>query len=73
MRADQHGAKIMYDENAQAPHFNYKDHEVWFENDKSTEAKLDVIRKYNPAGIAFWRLGQEQPEIWPLVDAKFPK
>lgn len=73
VRAEQHDAKIMYDETVQAPHFSYKDHEVWFENDKSIAAKLDVIAKYNPAGIALWRLGQEQPEVWPLIDSKFPK
>jgi len=73
VRAEQNGAKIMYDDKAQAPHFKYGDHEIWFENDKSTAAKLDVIKKYNPAGIALWRLGQEQPEIWPLINTKFPK
>lgn len=72
-RAQKEGAKIMYDDAAQAPHFKYGDHEVWFENDKSIAAKLDVIAKYNPAGIALWRLGQEPPEIWPLIDSKFPK
>jgi len=72
-RAEKNGAKIMYDETSQAPYFKYGDHEVWLENDKSIAAKLDVIAKYNPAGIALWRLGQEQPEIWPLIDSKFPK
>jgi spore germination protein YaaH len=71
--AEKHGAKINYDEKAQAPWFKYKDHEVWFENDKSTAAKLDIVAKYNPAGIAIWRLGQEQPEIWGTIDKKFPK
>jgi spore germination protein YaaH len=71
--AEKKGAKIMYDEDNQAPHFKYDDHEVWFENVKSTSAKLDVVAKYDPAGIAIWRLGQEQPEIWPEVDKKFPK
>ncbi|WP_040683332.1 glycosyl hydrolase family 18 protein [Thermosinus carboxydivorans] len=71
--AEKYGAKILYDETVQAPHFKYKGHEVWFENDRSTAAKLDVVAKYNPAGIAIWRLGQEQPEIWPLIDKKFPK
>ena len=73
VRAEKNGVKVMYDDDAQAPHFKYKDHEVWFENDKSTAAKLDIVAKYNPAGIAIWRIGQEQPEIWPLVDQKFPK
>ena len=73
VRAEKNGAKIMYDDKAQAPHFTYGDHEVSFENDKSTAAKLDIVAKYGPAGIAIWRLGQEQPEIWQLIDQKFPK
>jgi len=72
-RADQRGATIEYDEAAQAPHYKYDGHELWFENDKSTAAKLDIVAKYDPAGIAIWRLGQEQPEIWPIIDKKFPK
>lgn len=71
--AEKKGAKIEYDEKDQAPHFQYGDHEVWFENLKSTEAKLAIVAKYNPAGIAIWRLGQEQPEVWGAIDKKFPK
>lgn len=73
VKAEQNGVKINYDEGAEAPWFKYKNREVWFENAKSTSAKLDVIAKYNPAGIAVWRLGQEQPEIWSLIDRKFPR
>jgi GH18 family chitinase len=65
---------ILYDEKNQAPHFKYNgDNEVWFENAQSTEAKLNIIQKYQPAGIAIWRLGQEQPEIWSVIGNKFPK
>ncbi|MDU4961047.1 MAG: glycosyl hydrolase family 18 protein [Sporomusaceae bacterium] len=71
--AKQQGVKIEYDETAQAPHFAYKGHEVWFEDARSTAAKLAVVAKYNPAGIAIWRLGQEQPEAWNEIAAKFPK
>ncbi|CUH95751.1 putative secreted protein [Propionispora sp. 2/2-37] len=73
VRAEQNGAKIMFDEASKSPYFKYDNHEVWFENADSTSAKLDIIAKYNPAGIAIWRLGQEQPDIWPLIDQKFPK
>ena len=71
--AKKHGVEILYDETVQAPHFKYTDHEVWFENSKSTDAKLEIVKKYNVPGIAIWRLGQEQPEIWGLIDKKFPK
>lgn len=72
VRAEQHGVQVAYDDATQSPHFKYDGHEVWFENTQSTSAKLDVVNKYKPAGIAIWRLGQEQPEIWPLIDQKFP-
>lgn len=73
VRADRQGAEVFYDEKSQAPYFFYGDHEVWFEDVRSMNAKLDVIDKYNPAGIALWRLGQEQPEIWQAIETKFPK
>lgn len=63
-----HGSDIEYDTEVEAPHFTYENHEVWFENADSTAAKLKVVNKYKPAGIAIWRLGQEQPEIWAEVD-----
>ena len=71
--AEQKGVKILYDNESQAPHFSYDGHEVWFENVQSTIAKLDILAKYDPAGVAIWRLGQEQPEIWPQIDKRFPK
>jgi spore germination protein YaaH len=73
VKAEQKGVKIAYDDAAQAPHYQYDDHEVWFENAKSTAAKLDIVAKYNPAGIAIWRIGQEQPEVWAEIDKRFPK
>ena len=71
--AEKAGAEIRFDETDKAPYFIYDGHEVWFEDERSMNAKMDVIAKYNPAGIALWRLGQEQPEIWNVVTAKFPK
>ena len=73
VRAQQHGAEIFFDQTDRAPYFVYDGHEVWFEDQRSIDAKLDVIAKYNPAGIAMWRLGQEQPEVWDVIRAKFPK
>ena len=73
VRAEKAGAQVQFDETDKAPYFIYDDHEVWFEDERSMNAKLDVIAKYNPAGIALWRLGQEQPEIWNAITAKYPK
>ncbi|NSL52018.1 glycosyl hydrolase family 18 protein [Calidifontibacillus erzurumensis] len=39
-------------------------YEVWFENETSLKAKLDLVRKYNLKGVGSWSLGQEDPAIW---------
>ena len=39
-------------------------HEVWYENRQSFDAKLALVRANPIAGFALWRLGQEDPGIW---------
>jgi spore germination protein YaaH len=50
------------------PYFTYTEagvqNEVWYENRRSTAAKLELVEKYNLRGVAIWRLGYEDPEIW---------
>jgi len=65
--AEKKGAKIEWDDAAKAPHFKYGSHEVWFENAESAKPKLDLVTKYNIAGIAIWRLGQEDPKLWDVI------
>ena len=42
--------------------------EVWLEDEKSMEVKLNIMYKYGVAGIAAWRLGFEKPEIWDIIE-----
>lgn len=69
--AQQHNATIVYNEQAGEPTFTYTangvKHIVWFENVRSFSAKLDLVFQYNLAGIAVWRLGQEDPRIWIVI------
>lgn len=39
-------------------------YEVWFENKDSIKFKLDLVNKYNLKGVASWKLGQENSELW---------
>jgi spore germination protein YaaH len=66
-RAQKKGAEIMWDDGAKVPHFKYDTHEVWFENAESSKWKLELVKKYNVAGIAIWRLGQEDPALWNVI------
>ena len=40
---------------------------IWLEDAKSMKLKLDATKENNLAGVAFWRLGYETPDIWDLV------
>lgn len=37
---------------------------VWFENEESIKAKLELVNKYNLKGSGSWSLGQELPSTW---------
>ncbi len=53
------------------PYFTYKSwgtkHEVWYENSHSTAAKMTLVKKYNLRGVAVWRLGYEDQNIWKII------
>ena len=54
------GAEIRFDPEAKAPFFRYakegRQHEVWFEDARSLQAKLDLAEEYDLAGVSFWNL-----------------
>lgn len=68
-------AEIFFDEAAQTPYFNYTDqsgeHIVWFENARSIKAKFDLVNSYNLAGMGYWNLMREFPQMWLLQNAMF--
>lgn len=71
-----HNAVIQYDEDAQAPHFNYtdenqKEHKVWFEDARSIQAKFDLIKELDLRGISYWKLGLSFPQNWLLLNDNF--
>lgn len=42
-------------------------YQIWLENYDSVKVKLDVMRTYDLAGVAEWKLGLETPDIWELI------
>lgn len=42
-------------------------YEIWLEDADSLAAKLELMKKDKLAGTAEWALGQEDPEIWTLI------
>ena len=42
-------------------------YQVWLEEEASIEEKAKLLKEYNLAGIASWRLGYEKNEIWDVI------
>ena len=67
----QTGAQVQWDDTACQNHAavtqNGVNYEIWLEDAQSIGVKLNVMKKYNLAGVAAWRLGQETPDIWDVI------
>ncbi|AAO35753.1 germination protein [Clostridium tetani] len=75
-RANRYNAVIQYDPVAQSPFYRYRDnngvmHEVWFEDPRSAQAKFDLVKEYDLAGISYWALGFPFPQNWTLLADNF--
>lgn len=67
---------IQYDYKAQAPFFRYvdnagKQHEVWFEDARSIQAKFNLMKELNLRGMSYWKLGLSFPQNWLLISENF--
>lgn len=67
---------IRYDVESQAPTFTYTDengrqHEVWFEDARSIQAKFDLVKELNLRGVSYWKLGLSFPQNWLLISDQF--
>ncbi|WP_409346835.1 glycosyl hydrolase family 18 protein [Paenibacillus sp. MBLB4367] len=38
--------------------------QFWLEDEETVQARLAIAKKYDLAGVAAWRLGQEQADVW---------
>lgn len=74
--AAQRGVAIQYDQTAQSPFFRYRDdqgrqHEVWFEDARSIQAKFNLVKRYRLRGVSYWRLPISFPQNWLLLQDNF--
>lgn len=63
-----------WDENLQQYYVEYKKggatYKIWVEDEKSIEAKLDLVSKYNLGGAAYWEYDRATNSIWNLIESK---
>lgn len=74
--AREHDAQVQYDEIAQAPFIRYQavdgtEHEVWFEDVRSMNAKFDLILEYDFLGGGYWNLMRFFRANWLLQANRF--
>ncbi|WP_316568633.1 LysM peptidoglycan-binding domain-containing protein [Neobacillus sp. YIM B06451] len=74
--ATRFGVAIQYNETYEAPFFRYTEetgqqHEVWYEDARSLQAKYDLVKQYGLRGVSYWVLGPPLPQNWPVLRENF--
>lgn len=69
------GAEILYDSSAQAPYFHYRDHDgqrhtVWFEDARSIDKKIELVKEYQLQGVGYWNLDRPFPQNWLVLQSQ---
>ncbi len=74
-----HGS-IVYRSSSREPYLFYRDalgtsHTVYFQDQESIEAKLDVFTSKHPSigGVSIWHVGGESPEYWISIRNKLSR
>lgn len=68
--------EINWDEQAQSPWLVYRQSgaikQIYYENEQSLQAKLNLVGENNLGGIAIWALGYEggYPDLWQIISEK---
>ena len=73
--AIEQGVEIQFDEEAQSPYFRYwkygVQHEVWFQDVRSSRAAFDLIKEFDLRGGGYWQLMQLFRANWLLLADTF--
>ncbi|HHY31681.1 MAG TPA: hypothetical protein GX515_01475 [Firmicutes bacterium] len=72
---ERQGVAAAWDVRAACPVLRYYEgdveHVVYYEDAESLRLKLRLVRECGIGGIAFWRLGSEDPRMWEVVREEF--
>ncbi|HET7113125.1 MAG TPA: glycosyltransferase [Pyrinomonadaceae bacterium] len=63
-----------FDPSTRNPYFEYDEddgshHKLWFLDAVTAYNEMRAASGYKPAGFAIWRLGSEDPSVWPMLGA----
>ena len=69
------GAFIQFQQIAQSPFYNYyrgnTEHEVWFEDARSVQAKLALAREFGLYGVSIWNIMRYFPQLWLVLNSEY--
>lgn len=69
------GSEIQYSESAQAPFFRYFqngiEHEVWFEDVRSIQAKYNLLDETNILGAGYWNVMRPFAQNWAYLSTRY--
>ena len=74
--AVRYGAEIRYDSRAETPWFHYtasdgSEHEVWFEDVRSSLKKLQLVSEYGLRGLGYWDFSRPFTQQFSLLAALY--
>ncbi len=68
---DEHGAALEWQEDLGQHYGQYEADgstwRIWLEDARSIKLKLEKVAEHQIAGAAFWKLGLESADVWPVV------
>lgn len=68
---DRHGVAPEWEDGLGSSRARWEQHgtleHAWIEDARSLVPKLELQRKYGLRGISVWRIGQEDPAVWPVI------
>ena len=61
-----------FDQATETPTFTYTaengdEHEVWYDDAQSIQARAQVAEEYGIRGLALWRMGLGDPAVWQML------
>lgn len=68
---EKHNASVVFDRETGQYYGEYElkgsKYRVWLETEESMRQRIELVKKYDLAGVASWRRGYESKEIWPVI------
>ena len=73
----ENNAQVYWDSDVSQNYGSYESegctYQIWIEDAQSIAAKVQLVSKYNLAGVAAWKLGFENSSIWQTITENLPQ